>query len=715
MSAVLDRVPYQLLRQIIQHRLLIYLGACAPWIVLRSLIGLAICLFLIVCDVIWIWHQSKKHTIHWLHAFFPTFEDSLYLLCQTERVNPVASLQRERLQQRVTNLLTTDAIARVGQQVLRPSRMQLSIVFCCSLIAALLVSSFSTPKAFATRESKAVANPVAGLPSMRIKIRPPTYTGIAAFESTAKELQIPEHSAVEWCVVSTSLTPTQVQQIRQSSVRLSNGQEPKMEARAAGELCASWDASETVFWTWSADAKQQRYTLKVDLDQAPEIVISQPTELLQILSEQTQHVTMSMQIKDDYLVANASLHLTLARGSGENIRFSDKEFPIPKGNEGRQRQWTRRWSLSDLGMEPGDELYFFVKASDNAEKNPHSVRSPTYTIKLPAPDALADETSVLPVLAKPESLRSQRQIIIDTEQLLADVQANPRLSAEVIRHRSEVIANDQAALRRRYGRFLGEESSLFGDEHEDGEHANEKPATDLMAQYGHAHDQEENATLFDEATKKILRRALVAMWDAEKALRAITPKSALAPENKALEAIKQLQQADRIYLHKAAFTPPAIKEEKRLSGDVLDVKNKQRAQSLAESNVPVEVAELIQALGQQGALPALWSKSARAWIASHIVGDEQRLKAQAAVQDVIEGCQSCRAELAAWLRQSIASDGIRLQPEIRYQAAKASALDTYWQTQVKTSEQATQSKPLSEKQPASDPLQKQKNMTRDRR
>jgi hypothetical protein len=57
------------------------------------------------------------------------------------------------------------------------------------------------------------------------------------------------------------------------------------------------------------------------------------------------------------------------------------------------------------------------------------------------------------------------------------------------------------------------------------------------------------------------------MWDAEKALRAITPKTALPPEHKALEAIKELQQAERIYLHKTAFAPPPIKEEKRMSGD----------------------------------------------------------------------------------------------------------------------------------------------------
>jgi len=36
-------------------------------------------------------------------------------------------------------------------------------------------------------------------------------------------------------------------------------------------------------------------------------------------------------------------------------------------------------------MEPGDELYFFVRATDNAPDHPHTTQSPTYTLRLPGP------------------------------------------------------------------------------------------------------------------------------------------------------------------------------------------------------------------------------------------------------------------------------------------------------------------------------------------
>jgi len=356
------------------------------------------------------------------------------------------------------------------------------------------------------------------------------------------------------------------------------------------------------------------------------------------------------------------LHLTLARGSGENIRFSDRELPLPASNDPRRRGWNREWLLTDLGMEPGDELYFFVRAGDNAVR-PHTVQSPTYTLRLPAPQAeQMDETAALPTLVKPESLRSQRQVIIDTEQLVADMRSK-KMRDDEVRERSESIASDQAALRRRYGQFLGEESTLFGkdDDHDGHEGHEARGQIDVLHEFGHAHDQAENATLFDDATKKVLRRALSAMWDAEKALRAIQPKTALPPEYKALDAIKILQQSERIYLHKTSFAPPAIKEDKRMSGDMAGSASYQRAQAEAGEIVPANLRDLVQALGGDGPLPALWTRTAHDWVRDRIRDDEQRLAAQRAIQDVADGKPAARAQLAAWLRGGVADAPVLLQ------------------------------------------------------
>jgi hypothetical protein len=238
---------------------------------------------------------------------------------------------------------------------------------------------------------------------------------------------------------------------------------------------------------------------------------------------------------------------------------------------------------------------------------------------------------------------------------------NKKLAAADVRERSESIAADEGALRRRYGQFLGEESTLFGkdDDHED--HGAGEHKTDVLHEFGHAHDQPENATLFDEATKKVLRRALSAMWDAEKALRAIEPKTALPPEHKALDAIKELQQAERIYLHKTSSEISAIKEDKRLTGDMAGAASYKREQSGANDPVPAQLADLVRLLATDGPLPALWTRTAHDWVRERIANDEDRLAAQRAIQDVADGCLACRAVLRAWLRGGVADAPVLLQ------------------------------------------------------
>jgi hypothetical protein len=153
------------------------------------------------------------------------------------------------------------------------------------------------------------------------------------------------------------------------------------------------------------------------------------------------------------------------------------------------------------------------------------------------------------------------------------------------------------------------------------------------------------------------------MWEAEKQLRALTPSPALPFEIKALEAIKQLQQADRIYLHRTAFVPPPLKEEKRMTGDLAGAASIRRAQDLPPVLVPAELALLVRALNTDGLLPALWRVQAQDWIAARIKDETLRLAAQKSLQDVADGCTPCRPVLAAYLRSTINENTIILQAQ----------------------------------------------------
>jgi hypothetical protein len=621
----------------------LWVAGAVPWLLLRSGPGLLAWSAFCAWDSLRLKQRVERGWTAWLDGAVPEMEDSAVLLARAE--SPVAQLQRQRLLGRIEASLTPQRVRAIVRGRVPPGWGWLAANLALAALAwgsALL--PHGAPPAASVLPGVQKAGNAAATATLIVKLAPPRYTGVEASSSAPRDLRAPEQTVVEWCLKQPAAGF--------ETIELSDGQTLR-----AGAGCARWTATESIFWRW----RGARYTLKVLPDEAPEIVVSQPNEIIKELARDATQAAMAISVRDDYQVRQATLHLTLARGSGENIRFSDREMPIPSGANPRRRDWSKNWTLQDLGMEPGDELYFFVRATDNAAKV-HTVQSPTYTLRLPAPPGDDEQdVSALPVMVKPESLRSQRQIIIDTEQLIADMRLK-KMDAATVRERSETIAADQGALRRRYGQFLGEESTLFGKEDHDEDHGgmNNKPQ-DVLHEFGHAHDQAENATLFDESTKKILRRALAAMWDAENALRAITPKTALAPEHKALDAIKELQQSERIYLHKTAFAPPPIKEDKRMTGDMAGAAGMRREQSAAPESVPAQLRELVQALAGDGPLPSLWTRTAHDWVRERIALDEQRLAAQRAIQDVADGCLACRPVLRAWLRGAVHEAPVLLQ------------------------------------------------------
>jgi hypothetical protein len=641
----------RLWRSALWRRAGLWVAGAVPWLLLRSGPGLLAWSAFCAWDGLRLQRRVAHGWTAWLDGALPEMEDSTALLLTAE--SPVAQLQRERLLTRIGSSLTPARVRAVVRERLPLGLPWLAgnLVLAALAWGAALLPHGVPPQAAGLPVAKG-AKTAAAAAELIVNMTPPRYTGVEASSAAPRDLQAPEQTVVEWCLKNPAAAA--------ETIELSDGQ-----VLHAGAACARWTATESIFWRW----RGARYTLKVLPDQAPEIVVTQPNEIIKELARDATQAAMAISVRDDYQVRQATLHLTLARGSGENIRFSDREMPIPSGHDPRRRDWAKNWAVTELGMEAGDELYFFVRATDNASR-PHTVQSPTYTLRLPAPPSDDEQdVSALPVMVKPESLRSQRQIIIDTEQLIADMRAK-KMDAAAVRERSESIAADQGALRRRYGQFLGEESTLFGkDDHEEGhggDHGgaggnNSGKPQDVLHEFGHAHDQAENATLFDEATKKVLRRALAAMWDAENALRAITPKTALPPEHKALDAIKELQQSERIYLHKTAFAPPPIKEDKRMTGDMLGAASARREQSAAPDGVPVQLRELVGALAGDGPLPSLWTRTAHDWVRERIGADEQRLAAQRAIQDVADGCLACRPVLRAWLRGAVQDAPVLLQ------------------------------------------------------
>ncbi len=219
-------------------------------------------------------------------------------------------------------------------------------------------------------------------------------------------------------------------------------------------------------------------------------------------------------------------------------------------------------------MEPGDELYFYIQAQDNLSQQS---RTDVYIVAIQdTAQLLSMDGLISGVNVKPEYFRSERQIIMDSENLLRD---RDRISKESFNNRSNDIGSDQKLLRLRYGKFLGEEAESDIDPKADENDAVADPknygnAAVVLDKYTDKHDNAEDAQFFDPGVKAQLKATLTEMWKAELQLRLNNPQVALPFEYKALRLLKDLQQKSRMYVAKTAYNPAPLKMEKRLTGDL---------------------------------------------------------------------------------------------------------------------------------------------------
>lgn len=316
------------------------------------------------------------------------------------------------------------------------------------------------------------------------------------------------------------------------------------------------------------------------------IRITQPKPHTSIDFGQAPQVNLKVSLTDDYGLKSAHIAATMASGKGEGVSFTERKLDFNTSfNNQKSMNLTKLIDLKALGMKPGDELYFFVKAVDNFGQ---MSRSDVYFVSIVDTAELMSMAGMTNgVNLVPEYFRSQRQIIMDTEKLLAE---RSTISEQSFKNRSNDLGMDQKLLRLRYGKFLGEESETEiggdqehkeGEDHDDHDHGHEahgKAAAEstekfgdvkaIMDSYSHKHDVAEDATFFEPELKAQLKAVLTEMWKSELQLRTYKTRDALPFEYKALRLLKDLQQKSRAYVAKTTVKVTQLKEDKRLSGEL---------------------------------------------------------------------------------------------------------------------------------------------------
>lgn len=510
------------------------------------------------------WRIKEGGIAQLLDESYPSLEESSGLL-----IKPASSLNTlERLQQAKTadTLSGISTPLKITAKLKKPGILMIAALIMTFIIYKLPYS-FETPnthgdhhEVFADRNEK-LPSQVAGV---TITIKPPAYTSKPEREQNNFNLNIEEGAGVRWQLETT-------QPVR--SIKLIFNDSAFVSLRPVDSAKRSWTTDKLTvppgFYQLRMDSTfSELYKIETIRDQPPAIHIQTPKQYTTIDYGESQDILTRIDLTDDYAISDVSIIATIASGNGEAVKFKEQKILLPGFAPGRQEYHLQKiLSLPMFGLQPGDELYFYLKAIDNHKQES---RSDTYiinladTAQLMNPEGLANGINL-----KPEYFRSQRQIIIETQQLLKD---KDTLRPETFKNRSNNLGIDQKMLRLRYGKFLGEEdeSGVFeGDQPNDlSDPANFSNAEKLKDVFTDKHDNAEDATFLEPETKKQLRATLTEMWNAELQLRTFKPKEALPYEYKALRLLKDLQQQSRVYVAKTNQKTTPLDLQKRLTGDL---------------------------------------------------------------------------------------------------------------------------------------------------
>ncbi|WP_273566600.1 DUF4175 family protein [Maribacter halichondriae] len=372
------------------------------------------------------------------------------------------------------------------------------------------------------------------------------------------------------------------------------------------------------------------YALEAIKDQMPTLEIQGLDQFSSFESEENKQLQFKTLIKDDYGIENAQIIATVSKGSGESVKFREEKLPFANSIKAgsKQLELSKKIDLDKLKMEPGDELYFYIEATDTKRPKPNTTRSETFFAVIK--DTTSNQFAVEGTLGAdlmPDYFRSQRQLIIDTEKLIAQ---KSKLTKQAFNSTSNELGFDQKALRLKYGEFMGDEAdsgiqvtqevdteeqkddnplaeythdhdgsnepNLVDHDHQEAD--DDKKTEDPLHDYLHDHDDPEESTLFTQSLKSKLRQAMAEMWDAELYLRLYTPKKSLPYQYRALKLIQEIKNSARIYVHRIGFDPPPIKEEVRLTGDIVEVGNYQKIEEIGVSKPYPNIRSAIQRLQQ---------------------------------------------------------------------------------------------------------------------
>ena len=207
----------------------------------------------------------------WLDDAVPALEDSSGLLAAAP-TSALAKLQRARLAARLTETVGPEQFAAIARAQTHPAWLPLTLATVAAIAVWLMPGAERATARLPALPTRA-ATPVAA--SLTLQVKPPAYTGVQAYATAPRDLQVPRYSVVHWCAKDAAAT-----------VQLGDG----TSLSVAADTCAQWRALEALSWRSGAI----RHDIRVIADQPPTVTVAAPTEAVHQLAPSTATVRIAI-------------------------------------------------------------------------------------------------------------------------------------------------------------------------------------------------------------------------------------------------------------------------------------------------------------------------------------------------------------------------------------------------------------------------------------
>ncbi|MBD3285005.1 hypothetical protein GF359_01390, partial [candidate division WOR-3 bacterium] len=272
------------------------------------------------------------------------------------------------------------------------------------------------------------------LEQLDFTVTPPSYTGEQPSASTGLNLTALPGSRI-------LLEGTSSAELSKAII-LSDTNEVKLSVAQnsfTGEFELQHDELSLLLTNRSGSTVEEQINLNLRSDEHPLVEVFLPGEDTEINQEMT--LTLGVHVLDDY-----GLNSVMLSGTGE------AEFSLPLANPAGKAEDTiiYTWDLSELNLLPGDEITYWVSASDaDFVSGPKWGRSETYRLRFPDISELFSEVTDYGEKAAgglSSLTRKQSELSRDLTRIGQKLQAEQTLSVEEQKHLKELLSQEENLL-----------------------------------------------------------------------------------------------------------------------------------------------------------------------------------------------------------------------------------------------------------------------------